>query len=451
VIILDLEIKRVDPVKSYQELFAEFQKPSVDNKDLTQKELLNSLKSYVLGSANSKKESYVSQRNYVYEILQGLLEQDSSPEIGIPLLASCILKYGQSSMIQNILKLVNVEDAVVCAENLARHIYGEEGRTSDSINYAKSKLRSINNVFDFFYEMKSRMNEVYDKKNDIHALDEKIKAIEKKIRDTNDKIRNIKLKKFEKDGAESEHCFYGEEEELRMKVKKLNDKIADTPGISEADIQTITLGLYLFENQLKIFDENNHIVDMKKELKKNVKVWGGELKILKQNKKDLLEECDIDLIVEKREYEYEKIENENLIELEFVKQKETEIDGEGVSGVDGEMISVGAAARLAEVMKQNFPSSFMVNTPAPVIQNISSGGSATSEEPAVDLNRPLKPDFDYTNRDKDTLIRLIYDSDDRGIRFEKSAETLEAMAYKSPTKAAQLLISENISHACFFL
>ena len=63
--------------------------------------------------------------------------------------------------------------------------------------------------------------------------------------------------------------------------------------------------------------------------------------------------------------------------------------------------------------------------------------------------RPLRLDGDFSIRDKERLIQLIYTCEGSGVKFDRDYETLEAMVYKKPQQVAMLL-AEKLDDPVFY-
>jgi hypothetical protein len=445
-----MKLEKIDPQTSYQSLFSE---PEIilpaTWEDFSEEILIHEIEDYVFDEIVLAELPFAVQRKKIKDLISSLFKIKPLAEEFIPYLAWLMMKYGQSSFSQKFTTLITPSSAIEISERYYRMVVREglflNGK--DGVDIARLKLQSENQVFDCFYEMRSRVRGVFELKKSGFKIEEEIKATEKKIRDMNQQIKTMRPAIFEVNGQEAMVSRFGDFAEIKRKMEGIKDKIDNTPGLDEVTARKWQAGIELMQPDFDIYMANNYLEQTKSKMKNNVKTWGDEIKVKKEKIKELEEESDFEALMFSRENSLKKVIDKNQIEAEFIKFS-TDKEAEGSDSVDTEMISVGAAARLAEAMKSNFPSGFMMNAGAPT-GNVAPG--AVDAPIVIPDNRPLKPDFDYSNRDKDRLIQLIYSSDDRGIKFEKSAETLEALAYKSPSKAAKILIEQKITDACFYI
>lgn len=444
-----MKLQKISPLTSYQTLFGGQETIAPLNQEVfTESILIGELEQYIYSENNSLMVPFLVQRKKIKELMYKLFEIKPLAEEFIPYLAWVIIKFGQSNLSQKITSLITASSAIEYSERYYRMLVREGAflKGKDGVDIARLKLQSENQVFGCFFEMRSRIKEILEFKVQCVKLEEEIKSIEKKIRDLNQQIKTMRAKPFQIDGSNSEISRFGDYAGIKGKIDAIQDKIDNTPGLDEVTAKKWQAGIDLMQPDLDIYMSNNQLEQNKSQMKNTVKVWGDEIKVKKEKMKEYEEESDLISLKQAREIALQKIIDKNQIEEEFIKFS-VEKENEGESTVDGEMISVGAAARLAEAMKSNFPSGFMMSSPT--VSTVTSSGPETNI--SIPDNRPLKPDFDYSHRDKDRLIQLIYASDEKGIKFEKSAETLEALAYKSPSKAAKILIDQKISDASFFM
>lgn len=445
-----MNLQKINPLSSYQSLFGATETiESTQQEVFTEAILLGELEQYIFSENNSASVPFLVQRKKIKDLVQHLFEIKPLAEEFIPYLAWLLIKYGQSGLSQKITTPIPASSAVEIAERYYRMVVREGSflNGKDGIDIARLKLAAENQVFNCFFELRSRVREIVDLKISSVKIDEEIKGLEKKIRDMNQQIKTMQPKDFQVEGQNSSTSRFGVYEEIKKKMDAIQDKIDNTPGLDDVLAKKWQAGIDLMQPDFDIYLSNNHLEQTKSQMKNTVKTWGDEIRKKKEILKEIEEDSDLAMLKNSREQSINRIIGKNQIEEEFIKFSEAP-PTEGGSSVDSEMISIGAAARLAEAMKSNFPSGFMMNAPANSNSN-AIGGIETNI--SIPDNRPIKPDFDFSNRDKDRLIQLIYASDEKGIKFEKSAETIEALAYKSPSKAAKILLDQKISDTCFFL
>lgn len=445
-----MNLQKINPQSSYQSLFGETEAaaPAVAE-SFSESILINELNQYVFGENNYLNTPFLEQRKKIKELIFRLFEIKPMAEEFIPFLAWVIIKFGQSPLSQKISTLISAENAVEYSERYYRMVVKEGSflKGKDGVDVARLKLAAENQVFDCFYELRSRIREILELKNTGLKIDEEIKGLEKKIRDMNQQIKSMHSKDFQVDGMNSNTSRFGTYEEIKRKMDAIQDRIDNTPGLDEVTAKKWQAGIDLMQPDFDTYMENNHLEQTKSQMKNTVKTWGDEIRKKKERLKEIEEEADLPQLKIQREESLKKLVDKNVIEEAFVKYAEDKNESDPETSVDSEMISVGAAARLAEAMKSNFPSGFTMGGPS-IDTNVAAGCAAPSVSKVE--NRPIKPDFDFSNRDKDKLIQLIYACDEKGIKFEKSAETLEALAYKTPSKAVKLLLDQNISDPSFF-
>jgi len=83
-------------------------------------------------------------------------------------------------------------------------------------------------------------------------------------------------------------------------------------------------------------------------------------------------------------------------------------------------------------------------------QQVLPADSAAAVEPAKKLARKLRTDADFTVKDKERLIQVIYSCEAQGLKFDRDFETLEAMVYRKPSQVI-LTLSEKIDDPVFYL
>ncbi len=445
----------VDPSLAFEEMFSKNDEPVsvVGESELSscEQEIFRVLSSL---SFESSFDFHVFQ-SQLQPLLLSYIEKTNDVGQSALFLGELLIRYGAGEAQSSLFQLMPFDQIV---ERVLDYIsvYVEEhsdAKTTESSHMALKKIHGSFHYFNCFKSYATLWLGLQKKQKDLEEVESEVKALELKIRDMNKNIKELQMVPFTKDGKSQEYSQFGEVEEIRKKLKDAKIKIGFEDENSEKYNKYKHL-ISMLETDLSIFDQNERLQADKDLMKENVKKWGLEVKSKREKWQDLKTEVNTEELLLHRSEKINKAKTEGLLEQAFcTKLKALTTSNEDTAGFSDEKISVAAAIRLAEAMKSQMVMPSMMG-PAPIVNVTNMNGSGGANQTKEDMsfaNMPLKPDFDYTNRDKDTLIQLIYDCDARGISFEKSAETLEALVYKSPSKAAQIMIDQNVRHSVFYL